>query len=182
MYILSTSRTSILDLTITICRASCPLHFPMEPLGTPVAEKNHSLLVRDDERMKMCGKAFGVSWWMESLGRSRGQKPLGPAVIAQNIDYGGFPWAFMEDGVRKSLSLILDCRLRISCLICKLFTTLFAELHQLHRCVYKLVFVFAELRYLYVGWICQNMHVLLEVKCGYYKSTKGKKSGYLIIY
>ena len=26
------------------------------------------LLFRDDQRIKRCGKALGVSWWMESLG------------------------------------------------------------------------------------------------------------------
>ena len=31
-------------------------------LGTLLAERNPSLLVRDDKRMKMRGKALGVSW------------------------------------------------------------------------------------------------------------------------
>ena len=30
--------------------------------------RNPSLLVREDNRMKMCGKALVKSWWMESLG------------------------------------------------------------------------------------------------------------------
>ena len=70
------------DLTLPICRASWPIHFPMESLGSPLAERdpNHNLniLVRDDERMTLCRKALGVSWWMDSLGRSRGKKSLGP--------------------------------------------------------------------------------------------------------
>ena len=64
------------DLIIPMERASCPLHFPMVSLGTPLAERNPSLLVRDDKRMKMCGKTLGASWWMESLG----QEPLGPTA------------------------------------------------------------------------------------------------------
>ena len=30
--------------------------------------KKSSLLVQDDKKSKMCGKALGVGWWMESLG------------------------------------------------------------------------------------------------------------------
>ena len=48
----------------------------MESLWTPLAERNPSLLVRDDERMKMCRKALEVSWSIESLGKSRGKKTL----------------------------------------------------------------------------------------------------------
>ena len=39
--ILSTSRASMLDLTLPICGASCPLQFPMEFLGTPSPEKKY---------------------------------------------------------------------------------------------------------------------------------------------
>ena len=52
----------------------------MMSLESPLAEENPSLLVRDDKRMKICGKALGVSWGMESLGKSLGQKPLGPVA------------------------------------------------------------------------------------------------------
>ena len=41
-------------------------------------------------RMKMCGRALGLSWWMESFGKSLGQKPLGPA--GPQILAFGLPW------------------------------------------------------------------------------------------
>ena len=44
-------------------------------------ERNPSLLVRDDQRMTLYGKALGVGWWMESLGEVPRLKPLGPAGL-----------------------------------------------------------------------------------------------------
>ena len=37
-------------------------------------------IVRDYKIMVICGKALGVSWWILSLARFQGQKPLGPAA------------------------------------------------------------------------------------------------------
>ena len=58
-YILSTSRTSRLGFNSTnVCTFSYK-HWPWYSLGSPLVERNPSLLVRDEERMKMCGKALG---------------------------------------------------------------------------------------------------------------------------
>ena len=48
-----------------------PVYWPWNFLGSPLTERNASflLLVRIDKRMKMCGKALGVSWWIESPGK-----------------------------------------------------------------------------------------------------------------
>ena len=62
---------------------------PRETIG----KRNPSLLVRDDKRMKMCRKALGVSWWMESLGKSLGQKPLGLWPL------WFWPWDFPRDSI-----------------------------------------------------------------------------------
>ena len=71
--------TSILGFYSTnICTFSYK-HWPWYSLGSPSAERNPSLLVREEKIMILCGKAWGVTWWMESLGKSLDQKPLGPA-------------------------------------------------------------------------------------------------------
>ena len=44
---------------------------------TSSAERNHSVLVLDDKRMKMFGKALRVSCWIKSLGKSQGQNRWG---------------------------------------------------------------------------------------------------------
>ena len=41
------------------------------PRGSIGWKKSH-ILARDAKRMTLCGKAMGLSWWMVSLGRSRG--------------------------------------------------------------------------------------------------------------
>ena len=55
-----------------------PSPFPMEPLGTPLAEKNPSLLVRYDKRMKMCGKSLGQC-------NDRGRRWAGWGVITPHL-------------------------------------------------------------------------------------------------
>ena len=72
--ILSTSRTSILGFNFTnVCTFSFK-HWPWYSLGSSLDERNLSLLVQDNLRMQMCVKALRVLWWMESLGKSRGQE------------------------------------------------------------------------------------------------------------
>ena len=99
MYILSTSRTSILGFNSTNGGGFMPSPFSTGfPRGT-IEKRNPSLLVRDDKRMKMCGKALGVSWWMQSLGKSRGRNPLGlwPLRFC--------PWHFPRDSIRHGTPL-----------------------------------------------------------------------------
>ena len=80
---------------------SCSIKNPhnREEVGFGANEGNPSLLVWDDKRMKMCGKALGVSWWMQSLGKSRGQNPLGlwPLRFC--------PWHFPRDSIRHGIPL-----------------------------------------------------------------------------
>ena len=82
-YILSTSRTSILGLNSTNCCTFSYKHWPWYSLGSPLAERNPSLLVQEDKKMKLCGKALSVSWWIESLGKSQRHKPCtcGPSAL-----------------------------------------------------------------------------------------------------
>ena len=73
-----------------------------------IGKRNSSLLVRDDKRMNMCEKALGVSWWMESLGKSPGQKPWGPAA-PWVLDFGlpqGTPFAMIHPRLSHPLSQI----------------------------------------------------------------------------
>ena len=78
--ILSTSKTSILRFSSTNIWTAMTKYcvwYYLGKVGFGSNEKNPSLLVRDDARLKMCGKALGVSWWMQSLGESRDQNPWG---------------------------------------------------------------------------------------------------------
>ena len=82
------------DFTLPIKRASCPLHFLVVSLGTPVEERNPSLIVRDYKRIKMRGKTLGVSWWMEFL-----KKSLGPKNTRGLRPLGFWPWDFPRDSI-----------------------------------------------------------------------------------
>ena len=77
MVILFTARPSILRFNSTNCGGFMPSSFSSGVPRDTIERRNPCLLVRDDKRMKMCGKALGVSWWMQSLGKSLGQKPFG---------------------------------------------------------------------------------------------------------
>ena len=100
--ILSTSQTSILGFRstyiLTAMTKYCVWYY-LGKVGFGSNERNPSLLVRDDARMKMCGKALGVSWWMQSLGKSRGRNPLGlwPLRFC--------PWHFPRDSIRHGTPL-----------------------------------------------------------------------------
>ena len=61
-YILSTSRTSILGFNSTNGEDFMPSPFSSGVPRDTIGKRNPSLLVWDDERLKMCGKALGVSW------------------------------------------------------------------------------------------------------------------------
>ena len=76
IFILSTSRISTLGFNSTNGDGFKPSPFSSGVPRDTIGKRNPSLLDRYDERMKMCGKALGVSWSMESLG----QKPSGPAA------------------------------------------------------------------------------------------------------
>ena len=65
MNILSTSRTCILGFNSTNVCPTKDKFWPWYSLGSPLAERNPSLLVREAKRIKLNGKALGVSWWME---------------------------------------------------------------------------------------------------------------------
>ena len=60
------------DLTLPLSDFHVLYYYPWYSLGCPSAEGNTSLLVRYDQRMTSYGKALGLSWWLDSLGRSRG--------------------------------------------------------------------------------------------------------------
>ena len=94
--ILSTSQTSILWFRSTyILKAMtkyCVWYY-LGKVGFGSNDRNPSLLVRDDARMKMCGKALGVSWWMQSLRKSRGRNPLGLWLLRF------CPWHFPRDSI-----------------------------------------------------------------------------------
>ena len=80
------------NLTLPIKRASCLLHFPWGLHWL----KEIPLYKFGIKKIKMCGKALGVSWSMESLGKSLYQTPLGPAahqVLALQLSKGlHSPW------------------------------------------------------------------------------------------
>ena len=59
---LSTSRSSILGFNSINGGGFMPTKFSSGVPRDSIGKRNLSLLVRDDERMKMCGKALGVSW------------------------------------------------------------------------------------------------------------------------
>ena len=88
------------DLTLPIKRASCPFHLPVVSLGTPLAEINPSLLVRDDKKNENvwtslgCIMVNGVPWkvpWPKNLG------PYGP--------FGSWPWDFPRDFIHPDTPL-----------------------------------------------------------------------------
>ena len=51
------------------------------------------------KRMKLCGKAQRVSWWIESLGKSCGQNPWGVRPL------GDWPWDVPRDSIHHDTPL-----------------------------------------------------------------------------
>ena len=76
MYIIYTSLASILDLTLSMFIPSFYILTMILPRGSIGWRKSH-ILARDAKIMTLYDKALGLSWWIESLGRSGSGTALG---------------------------------------------------------------------------------------------------------
>ena len=88
---------------------------PIGQVGFPGNERNPSLLVWDDQRMTLYGKALGVGWWMESLGKVLQPKASGPAAL------GFWPWDFPRDSIHHSSPSAFPNNVPLFCCWCTIW-------------------------------------------------------------
>ena len=75
-------------LCTVVCTAQCTLFNLLYNVQYSV---QHNVQYSIQYSVTMCGKAEGVSWWMESLGKSQGKNPRG------RRPQGFWPWDFPRD-------------------------------------------------------------------------------------
>ena len=127
--------------------------------------KKSYILARDAKIMKMCGKALGVSWWMESLGKSLGQNPRARRHLGLGI--GTSWWTPFTMICPRIFQTLYQCYVRHSVVYCPVLSTarwcILSNFSAAHCCVLS-SFVYSTVMYI-VECYMRHSVVICTVLC-----------------